>query len=159
MEEIWRPIDNYPNYNVSNLGNIKNINTNKVLKINCKDGYYGISLVNDETKKTFKVHRLVALAFIENPENKSDVNHKDKNKLNNIIDNLEWTTQKENIIHGSGKKVAKIDIKTNNIIKIYSTITEAYKELNIPWNSLISKVCNKEKGRKTIYGFKWEYVN
>ena len=58
MEEIWKPIDQFPNYNVSNLGNIKNIITNKLLKIICKDGYCNISLVNDETKKSFKVHHI-----------------------------------------------------------------------------------------------------
>ena len=63
------------------------------------------------------------------------------------------------IIHGCGRKISKINKDTNEVIKKYSNITEAYKELNKPWNSLISKVCNKEKGRKTIYGFKWEYIN
>ena len=59
------------------------------MKICMKSGYYNISLVNDKNKQTFKVHRLVAIAFIENPEHKLEVNHKDKNKLNNSLSNLE----------------------------------------------------------------------
>ena len=80
MEE-WKSIEEFPNYKISSLGNVKNIITGKVLKNSIKGGYYYIGLTNENCKKSFLVHRLVALAFIENPENKSDVNHKDKNKL------------------------------------------------------------------------------
>jgi len=93
MEE-WRTISDFPIYNVSNFGNIKNTVTGQVLKNSVKAGYCNVSLINENHKKTLKVHRLVALAFIDNPENKSDVNHKDKNKLNNKLMNLEWMTRK-----------------------------------------------------------------
>lgn len=170
MEEIWKPIDQFPNYNVSNLGNIKNIVTNKPLKLNCKDGYCNISLVNDEIKKTFKVHRLVALAFIENPENKSDVNHKDKNKLNNHILNLEWMTRKENNIHrckdliittNKNKPICRIDKNTDEILETYNSIEDA---ATWAFNNELTK--NTHNGRNAIgncitglskisYGFKW----
>jgi hypothetical protein len=157
----------FSNYYINKEGLIINTKykNRKIKNFIDASGYSCVYLYYENNKKNqYLLHRLVAKYFLEDGAKYFNdkhfiVNHKDKNKLNNIIDNLEWTTQKENIIHGSGKKVAKIDIKTNNIIKIYSTITEAYKELNIPWNSLISKVCNKEKGRKTIYGFKWDYAN
>ena len=100
MEE-WRKINNFPNYSVSNFGNVMNIKTTKILKLNIKGGYYHVSLVNDFSKKLFKVHRLVAILFIENSENKPEVNHKDKNKLNNNISNLEWNTRLENCQHRS----------------------------------------------------------
>lgn len=92
-------------------------------------------------------------------DNNYVVNHIDKNRLNNTISNLEWITQKENTIHGCGRKIAKINKETNEIIKTYNTIREAYEELNKSWNSLISKVCNGKKGRKTIYGFKLKYID
>jgi hypothetical protein len=170
MEEIWKPIDQFPNYNVSNLGNIKNIITNKLLKIICKDGYCNISLVNDETKKSFKVHRLVALAFIENPENKSDVNHKDKNKINNQVSNLEWMTRKENNIHrcknliittNKNKPIFRIDKNTDEILEKYNSIEDA---AIWAFNNELTK--NIHNGRNAIgncitglskisYGFKW----
>jgi len=170
MNEIWRPIDDYPNYNVSNLGNIKNINTNKVLKINCKDGYNNISLSQKENRKSFKVHRLVALAFIENPENKSDVNHKDKNKLNNNVSNLEWMTRKENNIHrckdliittNKNKPIYRIDKNTDEILEKYNSIEDAALWA---FNNELTK--NTHNGRNSIgncitglskisYGFKW----
>jgi len=170
MEEIWKPIDQFPNYNVSNLGNIKNIITNKLLKIMCKDGYCNISLVNDEKQKTFKVHRLVALAFIENPENKSDVNHKDKNKINNQVSNLEWMTRKENNIHrckdliittNKNKPIFRIDKNTDEILEKYNSIEDAATWV---FNNELTK--NIHNGRNAIgncinglskisYGFKW----
>ena len=98
MEE-WKAIIEFPNYEVSSLGNVKNIITGKVLKNSVKGGYCHVSLTNENYKKTLLVHRLVALAFIENPENKLEVNHKDKNKLNICVSNLEWMSRRENNIH------------------------------------------------------------
>ena len=65
-EELWKPIENFENYEVSTSGRIKNTTTNKILKLNNKGGYLSISLINSLGKKSFKVHRLVALAFIQN---------------------------------------------------------------------------------------------
>ena len=129
------------------------------------NGYYCVYLYYENNKKiNIPLHRLIAKFYLENGhtyfnDNNYIVNHIDKNRLNNNISNLEWITQKENIIHGCGRKIAKINKDTNEVIKTYSNITDAYKELNKPWNSLISKVCNGEKGRKTIYGFKWKYID
>ena len=172
MTEELRPIQDFPNYNVSNLGNIKNITNDKILKPYVKSGYYHVSLVNDTTKKTCKVHRLIALAFIENPENKSDVNHKDKNKLNNDLANLEWMTRQENNIHRSqgvkitcnkNKVVYRIDNDSNEIIEKYNSI-----ELAGEWafkNGFTKSVHNGRnavgnclKGlSKLAYKCRWEY--
>lgn len=83
-------------------GEIQSIKTGKTLKpTSCKNGYLRIAVKNIKTGKRTgtSVHRLVAIAYIPNPENKSDVNHKDGNKINNCVSNLEWSTRRENMIH------------------------------------------------------------
>ena len=98
--ESWKKIDNYDNYMISNLGNIKNIKRNKLLSPSKNTwGYLGVMLHKNGNVKRYQIHRLVANAFIPNIENKKEVNHKDGNKLNNHVDNLEWVTRSENILH------------------------------------------------------------
>ena len=79
--EGWKDISNYDNYEVSTFGKVRNKNTGRILKPANNGGYLYVGLSNTKTK-TFPLHRLVAETFIENPENKAHVNHKDKNKLN-----------------------------------------------------------------------------
>ena len=85
--EEWKDINGYKNYEVSSFGRIRNKNTGRILKAANKGGYYSVGL-SDKKTKSFSVHTLVARAFIPNPENKDTVNHKDKNGLNNNINNL-----------------------------------------------------------------------
>jgi len=171
MEE-WRIINEFPNYDVSNLGNIRNNKSNKIMKICIKSGYYHVSLLNTSVKKTLKVHRLVALAFIENPKNKSEVNHKDKNKLNNHVNNLEWMTRQENNIHrceglkmtsNKNKPIFRIDKNTNEILEKYNSI-----ELAGIWAFQNGYTKTIHNGRNSIgncvnglsssaYTFKWKY--
>lgn len=173
MEE-WRVISDFTNYSVSNFGNVKNNKTNKLLKLNKKAGYYHVSLTNNTTRKNFKVHRLVCFAFLENPENKPEVNHKDKNKLNNNLENLEWVTRKENCIHRSidliyksnkNKPIQRSDKKSGEILESYNSIEEAGI-----WAFENKLTTNSHNGRnavgncvnglsKTAYGFKWSYQN
>jgi hypothetical protein len=95
MEE-FKIIKDYTNYSVSNFGNVKNNNTGKILKQPISNGYTKVSLSNDGKLKHFLVHRLIALAFIPNPDNKPFVDHIDNDRLNNNIDNLRWCTNQEN---------------------------------------------------------------
>lgn len=99
--EIWKDIIGFESlYEVSNYGQIRNVKTLRILKFHLETkGYLGISLRKNNKSKRFAVHRLVAIAFIPNPENKPEVNHKDGDKQNNRVDNLEWATAKENTNH------------------------------------------------------------
>lgn len=101
MQEIWKDIKEYEGlYQISNLGNVKSLKRNKLLKpIKDKDGYLCVTLYKMCKLKEKKVHRLVAQTFILNPENKPQVNHIDGNKQNNVVNNLEWCTRLENIEH------------------------------------------------------------
>jgi len=96
MEE-WRNIPGYEDYQISSFGHVRR--NGKVLKPTLTTtGYYRISLCRS-IKKDYRIHRLVALAFIPNPENKLDVDHKDGNRLNNKLDNLRWATRSENLLN------------------------------------------------------------
>jgi hypothetical protein len=110
MEEIWKLVPDYEGlYEVSNLGRVRRLQTCSgthaglilALKTTGK-GYFDVILYGRGRPKHRYIHRLVATAFVPNPENKPEVNHKDGNKQNNLPDNLEWLTQKEHHEHTCG---------------------------------------------------------
>ena len=98
--ETWKTVAGHPNYEVSTRGRVKKKATGKILSAtNDSHGYPAVTIIDDDGQHTKNVHRLVAETFIPNPENKRTVNHKDGNKRNNHISNLEWNTMSENIAH------------------------------------------------------------
>lgn len=121
---------------VSKEGNIANI-TGRIYKPHIKNGYYFV--------KSARVHRIVASAFLPNPNNLSVVNHKDGNKLNNKVDNLEWCTQKDNMIHFNENNEIKKDNRQRkvyefdndgNLIKVFNSLAEVCKTYNMKHNTL-----------------------
>lgn len=108
--EIWKPIKKYEGlYEISSLGRVKSLNYNhtgksKILKPALRGGYLAVSLFKNNNLKTFPIHRLVAIAFIPNPNNFSQVNHKNEQKTQNYVTNLEWCTQKYNVNYGTRSK-------------------------------------------------------
>ena len=120
MKEEWKrliynDVDYGDFYFVSNIGRIKNIKTNNIMHnySNKMNPYYKVTLSLDGVTKTIRVHRAVACTFIPNPDNLPQVNHKDGNKLNNNIDNLEWVTSKQNNIHAVINNLFKSGEETN----------------------------------------------
>lgn len=100
MEEMWKDIKGYEGlYQVSNLGRVKNILKNKIKYTRLNKGYVIIDLYKDGIRKTYQVHRLVAIAFIKNPNNYKEVNHISGIKTCNCIQNLEWCNRSMNMIH------------------------------------------------------------
>lgn len=168
---MWKPISNFPNYKISDNGEVMSINYNhtgtcKILKPSISShGYYGVILVNNGRKFYKTIHRLVAETFIHNPNNLLCVNHKDEDKLNNSVSNLEWCTIGDNIRYGSciGRRADKqrisrgipvISIDNNGNEIRYISAKEASRITGINQGS-ISQCCNNK--RKIAGGLKWKY--
>lgn len=100
MKEKWRVIEEFPNYEVSSLGRVRSLKTGTIKKPFISDqGYYKVQLYKKSKKSNQRVHRLVAKAFIANPGAKPQINHKNVNRLDNCVANLEWVTDEENLEH------------------------------------------------------------
>ena len=158
MEEEWKPIKGYEGlYEVSNMGRVKSLHRSKgiILKQSIHtNGYMYAGLYKNGTRISKRVHRLVATAFIRNPNNYDVVNHKDGNKKNNTVDNLEWCTRSYNIRHAyhNGLKSANTSKKSVILYKRYGeykSITEAAEALGVPMSTLSVAI---RKNRNT-HGF------
>ena len=176
MKEVWKDIEGFEGkYQVSNLGNVKSLNyrnqgysQNLVPKKN-NQGYLWVELRRNGESKCCLIHRLVADAFIGNPDNYPIINHKDENPLNNTAYNLEWCTNSYNVLYSlrksngykvrqtkhSKKKLLKIT-KDGNVEEISESIGEFCKENNLNEWSILQ--CCSEK-RKTAYGCKWRFAD
>lgn len=185
MQEIWKNIEGYEGlYQISNYGRIKSFHNNKVIILNNSvdgHGYYFIRLSKNGESKRFAVHRLVCCAFIQNKENKPYVNHKDGNPKNNNVNNLEWCTPSENMIHKIKVLGYKHSLETRKKLSISAkkrgmhpnTIKACYKkcrcvETGIIYNSQIEaeqktgiphkQISQGIKRNHKVHGYTWENV-
>lgn len=178
MEE-WREIEGFPNYRISSNGRIKSLNYNKtgcekiLTPHRLNNGYLGINLYDSSRKsRILLIHRLVAIAFIPNPNGYKIINHKDESRDNNSVGNLEWCNHKYNLNYGN--RNSKLSSKLCNnplistpvlqystseeLIKEFPSLSEAVRHLNCPnRGSAIKNIlrsCNNENA--TAYGYKWK---
>ena len=154
-------VENYSSYGITSCGKVWSYKSNKFLSQRYdKYGYLRVTLMNDDKKmKTELVHRLVALAYIPNPDGKETVNHKDENKENNCVSNLEWMTRQENLNYGTrGQKQSDKVSKPVRCIEtgiIYKNARVAAKEIGICDTNIYYCLNGK---RRTAGGFHWERV-
>lgn len=181
MEEIWKSIKGFENfYEISNVGRVRSldryVNGNGITcdfqfikgrilhPTKDKLGYFRVMLRKNNSHKTFLVHRLVAEAFIENPNNLPFINHKDENPSNNSVNNLEWCTAQYNLTYGTCqsrlakskvRKVVQYD-KYMNVICEWDSLKAAASSIKVSQQN-ISACCRNN--RKTCGGFIWKYKN
>ena len=176
MKETWKDVNGFDGrYQVSSMGRVRSVDflthnnrgsfirKGKILASGTdNNGYQTATLcVQDKTHRV-RIHRLVAQAFIPNPDGKPEVNHIDGNKENNVVTNLEWNTYSENLIHAMEKGLNKqkrpieqINTETGDVIKVWSCGYEATRALG---GASPTAITNALAGRsKTAYGYKWKY--
>ncbi|QYG31004.1 HNH endonuclease [Mammaliicoccus sciuri] len=179
MTEIWKDIKGYEGlYEISNYGEVWSVRKQTLLTKCETSGYHCVGLTKNKKRKHFKVHRLVANNFVDNPFNKPCVNHLDENKINNHHSNLEWVTHEENANYGTrneriketrkssskwkaynkrrkwrdSKPIVGVNIKNGNIIE-FSSATEAGRNGYVRSN--ISRCAN---GKRSVHkGHRWYY--
>ena len=181
MDEQWKDIPNYEGfYQISNNGKVRSLDRyvkrkgHGVVFLNGgirpsnknKNGYLQIGLSKNGETKRFYIHRLVAQLFLENPLNLNEVNHLDHNKENNCVENLEWTTHKDNLIYTckNGKMdnfkrpVYMLKMYSDEIIMEYPSIRQAVRELKLPLKSATINITSCCRGKcKSSYGYSWKY--
>ena len=190
MEEIWKDIEGYEGkYQVSNMGRVRSLDYT-IMQPNAHDGhlqpitykgrmmkahsinsgYLAVGLRNEQGKRQHLVHRLVATAFVENPQNLPDVNHKDEDKTNNRADNLEWCTKLYNSNYGNAQAKSSAahlnhpDLSrevrqlspSGELLHVYPSAMEAARQTGISQSGIV-RCCNGEKYYKTAGGYRWEY--
>lgn len=163
--EIWKGIKNFPNYEISNLGNVRNIKKDKLMTTSIrKNGYCTVKLSYNGISKECKLHRLVAEAFVSNPNHLPFVNHKDENKENNIYTNLEWCDSLYNNTYGTRcirqankikRKIKQCDMQ-GNVIRFFNSINEAAKKFNILACSISNCLHGRQKSApRNLYTWKF----
>lgn len=167
MEEEWKVIKDYPMYEISTLGRVRSyksrygrraipkIMSNKIDKI----GYSFIHLINENGRKPLRIHRLVAEAFIDNPDNLPEINHLDENKQNNCKSNLSWCSRIDNVRYSKIWK--KLERRVNQydsdhvFLKTWCSLSEAARSIGVTPCSIWSALKNNWKSG----GFYWNYTD
>lgn len=176
-QEYWRDIPQWEGfYQASTLGRIRSIDRwvdqngmkprfyrGLILSaVSDKDGYLRVSLHKSGYSQMFTIHRLVALSFISNPNNYSEINHKDEIKTNNRVDNLEWCTVEYNLLYSNSiekacsarKRKVEQRRRDGTLLRAFDSMSDASRETGVNINR-ISGCANKKKGFKYAGGYSW----
>ena len=169
MTEEWKKIEGYPNYSVSNLGRVRNNKSGRILTAH-KWGelrtYLHVILYSGShaSRKSHSVHRLVATAFIPNPDNFPEVNHIDGNGFKNAVSNLEWVTHTENMVHAftvlhpSKKPIPKKVIRLEDG-RVFDSVHDAAKSCGLSkCDKFFTDYLDGKKCRPTLGGYHWKYA-
>ena len=167
--EVWKPVVGYEGlYEVSNIGRVRSINFRNSGKAKVMSpsfntwGYLIVDLRKNNKRHSYTVHRLVALAFIPNPDNLPEINHKNEIKYDNTVENLEWCTRKYNINYGTaikrrsikiGKPIVQLD-NNGNVVKKWESGLVASRYYQIDRSGIYNCLHGKQK---TCKGFVWKY--
>lgn len=161
-EEQWKPIDGFTNYEVSDIGRVRNVTTGRIKKnfLNI-NGYYYAQLFHDGMVRLTLVHRLVAKAFVPNPECLPEINHIDEDKTNNSASNLEWCSRAYNMKYSGKhrvgvrmqKPIAVRSIAPNGTVTAYRSLYHAARSSGINSGSIFEVI---NGNRRTAGGLKWE---
>lgn len=163
--EIWKVITDHPNYEVSDKGRVRNKTNKRINKPdNISNGYSRYTLSKNGKPTIIRGHYLVLTTFSPDLKRNEVINHKDGNKLNNELENLEWLSKQGNAQHaiqtGLCKKylrpVYQIDKDTNEILKVFNSASDAAKFVKVAVTMII-RVCKNNK--RTCHGYKWQYIN
>ena len=157
----WVPAKDLPMYEVSNEGDIRNIKTGRILRqqLNAR-GYPTLTVRKDKQQLTKTVHRIIADSFFDGDHDELDVNHKDGNKTNNYVSNLEWCTRQENIRHafdtGLKKPSRQIKIRVVETGEEFESIRECGRVLGVNQSDICKCLNNRAR---TCGGYHYEYVD
>lgn len=182
-QEIWAPValENFKcSYEVSTTGKVRSIERYRYFKDNqrvklksvllkaamSEKGYHQVILRNSPHNRTIKIHQLVALTFVPNPDSKPFVNHKDGNKLNNCVENLEWVTHSENMLHcywvtkrmkqsNPARPINQFDAG-GNVVKTWPSMQHIRRELGYTLSPIRHCLLGAQK---TSRGYAWKYAD
>lgn len=155
MEFKELPIDT--RYKVNVNGDIMGLDGRILKQATDSRGYKFVTLNNNYRQFHLSIHRAVALTFIPNPLNLPQVNHKDEDKTNNNVNNLEWCTNKYNADYSNSKKILMLDKNTEEVIKEFNAMRDVDIFLNKEAHQSVSRCCNNIPKYKSAYGYKWKF--